>query len=75
MGRQVIGSVFIRYKKQAIIGAIEGRKGKAGVEIKEYDRSIQFSADGVIGQISAPFFGALNLSFAFLRMSINLRFH
>ena len=50
---------FAPNKKQAIIGAIEGRKGKASVEIKEYgeddehphrtyDRSIQFSADGTI---------------------------
>ena len=50
---------FAPIKKQAIIGAIEGRKGKASVEIKEYgeddehphrtyDRSIQFSADGTI---------------------------
>ena len=48
---------FAPNKKQAIIGAIEGRKGKASVEIKEYgeddehphrtyDKSIQFSADG-----------------------------
>ena len=47
---------FAPNKKQAIIGAIEGRKGKASVEIKEYgeddehphrtyDRSIQFSTD------------------------------
>ena len=45
--------------KQAIIGRIEGRKGKATVEIKEYgendehshrtyDRSIQFSSNGTI---------------------------
>ena len=45
--------------KQAIIGCIEGRKGKATVEIKEYgendehshrtyDRSIQFSSNGTI---------------------------
>ena len=50
---------FAPNKKQAIIGAIEGRKGKASVEIKEYgeddehphrtyDRSIQFSTDGTI---------------------------
>lgn len=50
-------------KKQAIIGAIEGRKGKASVEIKEYgeddehphrtyDRSIQFSSDGTIAYFS-----------------------
>lgn len=50
---------FASNKKQAIIGAIEGRKGKASVEIKEYgeddehphrtyDRSIQFSTDGTI---------------------------
>ena len=50
---------FAPNKKQAIIGAIEGRKGKASVEIKEYgeddehphrtyDRSIQFSSDGTI---------------------------
>ena len=50
---------FAPNKKQAIIGAVEGRKGKASVEIKEYgeddehphrtyDRSIQFSADGTI---------------------------
>ena len=50
---------FAPNKKQAIIGAVEGRKGKAGVEIKEYgeddehphrtyDRSIQFSTDGTI---------------------------
>ena len=48
---------FAPNRKQAIIGAIEGRKGKASVEIEEYgeddehphrtyDRSIQFSADG-----------------------------
>lgn len=45
--------------KQAIIGCIEGRKGKATVEIKEYgendrhshrtyNRSIQFSSNGRI---------------------------
>ena len=50
---------FAPNKKQAIIGAVEGRKGKASVEIKEYgeddehphrtyDRSIQFSTDGTI---------------------------
>ena len=50
---------FAPNKKQAIIGAIKGRKGKASVEIKEYgeddehphrtyDRSIQFSTDGTI---------------------------
>lgn len=50
---------FAPNKKQAIIGAIEGRKGKTSVEIKEYgeddehphrtyDRSIQFSTDGTI---------------------------
>ncbi len=50
---------FAPNKKQAIIGAIEGRKGKASVEIKEYgeddehphrtyDRSIQFFTDGTI---------------------------
>lgn len=50
---------FAPNKKQAIIGVIEGRKGKASVEIKEYgeddehphhtyDRSIQFSTDGTI---------------------------
>ncbi len=54
---------FAPNKKQAIIGAIEGRKGKASVEIKEYgeddehphrtyDRSIQFSADGTIAYFS-----------------------
>ena len=48
---------FAPNRKQAIIGAINGRKGKASVEIEEYgeddehphriyDRSIQFSADG-----------------------------
>ena len=48
---------FTPNRKQAIIGAIEGRKGKASVEIQEYgeddehphrtyDKSIQFSADG-----------------------------
>lgn len=52
---------FAPNKKQAIIGAVEGRKGKANAEIKEYgeddehphrtyDRSIQFSTDGVSGQ-------------------------
>lgn len=50
---------FAPNKKQAIIGAVEGRKGKASVEIKEYgeddehphrtyDRSIQFPTDGTI---------------------------
>lgn len=50
---------FAPNKKQAIIGAVEGRKGKANAEIKEYgeddehphrtyDRSIQFSTDGTI---------------------------
>lgn len=50
---------FAPNKKQAIIGAVEGRKGKASVEIKEYgeddehphrtyDRAIQFSTDGTI---------------------------
>ena len=50
---------FAPNKKQAIIGAVEGRKGKANTEIKEYgeddehphrtyDRSIQFSTDGTI---------------------------
>lgn len=50
---------FAPNKKQAIIGAVKGRKGKANAEIKEYgeddehphrtyDRSIQFSTDGTI---------------------------
>lgn len=50
---------FAPNSKQAIIGYVEGRKGKANVEIKEYgendehshrtyDRSIQFSANGTI---------------------------
>lgn len=50
---------FAPNKKQAIIGAVEGRKGKENAEIKEYgeddehphrtyDRSIQFSTDGTI---------------------------
>ena len=50
---------FTQNKKQAIIGSVEGQKGKAAVEIKEYgendehshrtyDRSIQFSSNGMI---------------------------
>ena len=50
---------FAPNKKQAIIGAVEGRKGKASVEIKEYgedaahprrtnDRSVPFFTDGTI---------------------------
>lgn len=53
---------FTQNKKQAIIGYIEGRKGKATVELKEYgendkhshrtyDKSIQFSASGTIAYL------------------------
>ena len=53
---------FTPGSKQAIIGCIEGRKGKASVEIKEYgendehshrtyDKSIQFSSNGTIAYL------------------------
>ena len=53
---------FTPGSKQAIIGCIEGRKGKASVEIKEYgendehshrtyDKSIQFSFNGTIAYL------------------------
>lgn len=53
---------FTLGSKQAIIGCIEGRKGKASVEIKEYgendehshrtyDKSIQFSSNGTIAYL------------------------
>lgn len=53
---------FTPNSKQAIIGRIEGRKGKATVEIKEYgendehshrtyDKSIQFSSNGTIAYL------------------------
>ena len=53
---------FTQNKKQAVIGCIEGRKGKAIVELKEYgendehshrtyDKSIQFSSNGTIAYL------------------------
>lgn len=53
---------FTQNKKQAIIGSVEGRKGKATADIKEYgendehshrtyDKSIQFSSNGTIAYL------------------------
>lgn len=53
---------FAPGRKQAIIGCVEGRKGKATAEVKEYgednecphhtyDKSIQFSANGTIAYL------------------------
>lgn len=53
---------FTQNKKQAIIGSVEGRKGKANADIKEYgendehshrtyDKSIQFSSNGTIAYL------------------------
>ncbi len=69
---------FTLGSKQAIIGCIEGRKGKASVEIKEYgendehshrtyDKSIQFSSNGTIAYL------CLIAAWAALRRAIGTR--